>query len=236
MTSSASDSGHKPTSPEPKSPIQPHKTGHNVIFSRSMLHGRPLYTSMLYLSIGLISACLVLFAWDFFDRTNIEKPPYYAISNDDQLIHLHSISKPNFTTEALLRWAATAATTIYTFDFFNYNEVLRDARVFFTKAGYDNFRSAVNAAGILNTITKKRLVVSAVLTDTPVVLKEGVIATGNYAWQVQFPMLLTYQSASEQIKSKIIITMLVTRVPTSESAKGVGISSFVVTESGSARK
>ncbi len=236
MTSSASDSGHKPTSPEPKSPLQPHKAGHNVIFSRSMLHGSPLYTSMLYLSIGLVSACLVLFAWDFYDRTNIKKPPYYAISSDNQLITLRSISQPNLTTEALLRWAATAATTIYTFDFFNYNEVLKNARVFFTKAGYENFRSAINAAGIINTITRKRLVVSAVLTDTPVVLKEGVIATGNYAWQVQFPMLLTYQSASEQIKSKIIITMLVTRVPTSESVNGVGISSFVVTESGSARK
>lgn len=236
MTSSASDSGRKPTSPEPKSPIPAHKTGHNVIFSRSMLHGRPLYTSMLYLAMGLISACLVLFAWDFFDRTNTAKPPYYAISHDGTRIPLRSISQPNLTTEALLRWAATAATTIYTFDFFNYNEVLRNARVFFTKAGYDNFRSAVNAAGILNTITRKRLVVSAVLTDTPVVLKEGVIATGNYAWQVQFPMLLTYQSASEQIKSRIIITMLITRVPTSESVNGLGISSFVVTESGSARR
>jgi intracellular multiplication protein IcmL len=61
-------------------------------------------------------------------------------------------------------------------------------------------------------------------------LKEGVIATGFYAWQVQLPMLLTYQSASDNIQSRIVLTLLVTRVPTSESVKGIGISSFIVAE------
>ncbi|HRE30927.1 MAG TPA: DotI/IcmL family type IV secretion protein, partial [Candidatus Berkiella sp.] len=125
-----------------------------------------------------------LFVWDFYDRTHQKTPPSFAVSADDQLIRLRSLSQPNLTTEALLRWAATAATTIYTFDFYNYNDVLKNARVFFTKAGYENFRSAIAAAGIINTIVRKRLVVSAVITDTPVVLKEGQIATGNYAWQV----------------------------------------------------
>ncbi|MCS5711129.1 DotI/IcmL/TraM family protein [Candidatus Berkiella aquae] len=233
---SASDSGNKPIPPGPKSPLPSHPIKHNIIFSRKMLHGSSFYSFLLYASLGLISTILVLFTWDFYDRTHHPIPPSFAVSADDQLIRLRTLSQPNLTTEALLRWAATAATTIYTFDFYNYNEVLKDARVFFTKAGYENFRSAITAAGIINTIVRKRLVVSAVITDTPVVLKEGQIATGNYAWQVQFPMLLTYQSASEQLKSKIIITMLVSRVPTAESVNGVGIASFIVTESGPARK
>ncbi|MGE3318816.1 MAG: DotI/IcmL family type IV secretion protein [Candidatus Berkiella sp.] len=230
MTSSASDSGHKPSSPETKTPhpTRTHKPGQNVIFSRSMLHGDPFYTTLLFCSLIMIGSCLVLFAWDFYARTHKDSPVYYAITSDEKLIRLRALRAPNMSTEALLEWVSEAATTVYTLNFNNYNQVIRNVRPFFTEPGYENFQSAIRAAGIINTIVKKRLVVSAVVTDTPVILKEGII-NGFYAWQVQFPMLLTYQSASDQIQSKIILTLLITRVPTTESVKGIGIASFIVT-------
>lgn len=233
MTSSASDSGHKPTPPEPKSP-QPsktQKTGNNVIFSRSMLRGDSFYSTMLFVSMILMGVILLLFAWDFYARTHKPIPPYYAVTADEKLIRLRALRAPNLTTEALLQWVSEATTTIYTLNFNDYNQVFNRVRVYFTPSGYENFRAAMRAAGIVNTIVKKRLVVSSVITDTPVILKEGVIATGFYAWQVQLPMLLTYQSASDNIQSRIVLTLLVTRVPASESVKGIGISSFIVAES-----
>jgi intracellular multiplication protein IcmL len=228
MTSSASDSGNKPKAPEAKSPNP------NVIFSRSMLHGNPLYSTFMYIALVLTVIAMALFAWDIYARTDKPFPPFFAVGSDDKLTRMTALRAPNFTTQALLDWAAEAATAVYTFDFYNYAEVIKRARIYFTEPGYENFLAAIQGAQVVNTIVKKKLVVSAVLTDTPVILKEGVISTGNYAWQVQFPMLLTYQSASEQIKSRIILTLLVTRIPTSESVKGVGIASFVVTESGPA--
>jgi len=233
MTSSASDSGHKPISPEPKSP-QPshaHKPGQNVIFSRSMLHGDPFYTTLLFSSLILIGSCLALFSWDFYARTHKDPAVYYAITSDEKLIRLRALRAPNMSTAALLEWVSEAATTVYTMNFNNYNQVISSVRPFFTEIGYENFKSAIQAAGITNTIVRKRLVVSAVVTDTPVVLKEGII-NGYYAWQVQFPMLLTYQSASDQIQSRIILTLLVTRIPTTESVKGLGIASFIVSSAG----
>ncbi len=232
MTTSASDSGHKPNPPEPKSPqpLKTKKTGHNVIFSRSMLHGDSLYTTLLLASMILIGVCLLLFSWDFYARTHKPTPPYYAVTADEKLIRLRALRAPNLTTEALLEWVSQATTTIYTLNFNDYNQVFNKVRVYFTESGYQNFRAAIKAARIVETIVKKRLVVSAVITGTPVILKEGVIATGFYAWQVQLPMLLTYQSASDNIQSRIVLTLLVTRVPTSESVKGIGISSFIVAE------
>lgn len=233
MTSSASDSGHKPISPEPKSPhpSPAHQPGQKVVFSRSMLRGDPFYATLLFSTLIMIGSCLVLFAWDFYARTHKDPAVYYAITSDEKLIRLRSLRAPNMSTEALLEWVSEAATTVYTLNFNNYNEVFRSVRPFFTEAGYENFQSAIRAAGIVNSIVKKRLVVSAVVTDTPVVLKEGII-NGYYAWQVQFPMLLTYQSASDQIQSRIILTLLVTRIPTSDSVKGIGIASFIVTTAG----
>jgi len=238
MSSSASDSGHKPISPEPKSlhPAQTGKTTQSVIFSRSMLKADPFYSTILLSSLILTGVCLALFAWDFYARTHKDSPVFYAVSSNDKLIRLRALRAPNLNTEALLQWASEAATTVYTLNFNNYQEVIRKARVFFTETGYDNFKQAINAAGIINSIVSKRLVVSAVVTSTPVVLKEAVLASGFYAWQVQFPMLLTYQSAGDKIESRIVLTLLITRVPASESVKGVGIASFVVTQAGSVRK
>lgn len=236
MTTSASDSGHKPISPEPKSPpAQPHKPGQNIIFSRKMLKGDPFYSSILLLSLILVGASILLFAWDFYARTHKDTPTFFAVMADEKVIRLRALRAPNLTTQALLDWASQAATTIYTLNFNNYKEVIRDARIYFTPAGYENFKQAINNAGIISTIVQKRLVVSAVVIDTPVVLKEAVLDSGYYAWQVQFPMLLTYQSAGEQVQSRILLTLLVTRVPSSESVTGIGIASFIVTELGRSR-
>ncbi len=64
----------------------------------------------------------------------------------------------------------------------------------------------------------------------PVILKEGPTAAGIYAWQVQLPMLVTYQSASDTRKQNIILTMLIARRSTLESPKAIGIASIQVRE------
>jgi intracellular multiplication protein IcmL len=234
MTSSASDSGHKPISPEPKSPnpIQSRKPGQNVIFSRKMLKGDSFYTSLLFGSLILMGVIFLLFGWDFYARTHKDAPTFFAVMADEKVVRLRALNAPNLTTQALLDWASQAATTVYTLNFNNYQEVIRKARIYFTQAGYDNFKEAINSAGITSSIIKKRLVVSAVVTDTPVVLKEAILDSGYYAWQVQLPMLLTYQSAGDQVQSRILLTLLITRVPSSESVTGIGIASFIVTELG----
>jgi len=135
---------------------------------------------------------------------------------------------PNLTSSALLSWAAEAAAAAYNFDFYNYNKVLKNIRPYFTESGYDNFLAALNGAGTLAKIREKKLVLSSVLTAYPVIIKEGAIVENTYAWQVQFPMLLTFQSASEQQKINIVVTLTIVRVPTTESSRGIGINSFLV--------
>jgi intracellular multiplication protein IcmL len=41
------------------------------------------------------------------------------------------------------------------------------------------------------------------------------------------PILVTYQSASEQTQTPYIINMVITRVPTANMPRGIAIASFV---------
>lgn len=212
MTNSVSDSGPKPLLPEAKSDPQ-----------------QILFSVIMYFSVFLIPVILVLLGWDFYNRFSKPIPFYYAAS-DENLTRMIPLNQPNLTTNAVLHWATYAAAAALTFNFHNYPQVFQDVRVYFTPKGYDNFLSALKTAHTIENIVKKQLAVYAVLTDNPIILREGPAPGGSYAWQIEFPMLLTYESEREN-KQHIIITLLIVRVPTSESVTGIGIASFVVAES-----
>ena len=96
----------------------------------------------------------------------------------------------------------------------------------FTPDGWKYFEEALKGARTLETVLAKKLVVSAVATGAPVILEQGVI-NGRYAWKVQMPLLVTYQSPNEQTQQPIVVTMVVSRVPTVNTPRGIAIVSFV---------
>ena len=70
------------------------------------------------------------------------------------------------------------------------------------------------------------------VTRAPVILEERVI-NGRYAWRIQMPMVINYQSANESYPSSTTVTLTVTRVSTVTSPRGVGIAQFIVGEQSS---
>jgi intracellular multiplication protein IcmL len=66
-----------------------------------------------------------------------------------------------------------------------------------------------------------------VATRAPIILEKGMLS-GRYSWRVQMPILVTYQSASEFTQQNIVVTMLITRISTIESPRGIGIAQIIV--------
>lgn len=202
---------------------------HRNIIRAANLHGlrdQSLYGWMIKLCLLLLVGTLGAFGWAFYQRTHIPKGTFFAVIQDKPT-PMRVLKKPNLSTQAVLQWAVEAATAAYTLNFNNYPEQIAAVRVYFTGPGYENFLTAFNNAKILSTIKEKKLILSAVPTGTPIILNE---AEGEYGWQIQFPMLITYQSASSQLQQNIVLTLLIVEVPTSESARGIGISQFTMDE------
>lgn len=167
-----------------------------------------------------------LIAWIIYERTHKPTVRYFATSNDGKLKVLRPLNQPNLTTSSLLDWVVEAATAAYNFDFSNYEKSLEGIKGYFTESGYTNFMKSLADAKTIQEVKLKQLSVTAISTDTPVILQEGPSSDGVYAWSVQFPMLITYQSTSDTRKQNVIVTMLVARRPTLESPKGIGIVSI----------
>lgn len=174
----------------------------------------------------MIVIMLLLITVIFYQITHRPEPQYFATSTDGRITPLFPLSEPMIAPNELLQWAERSAVAAYTYNFVNWREALQSVQNNFTPDGWKYFENALKMAMTLETVTAKKLVASAVATGAPVILDQGVI-NGRYAWKVQMPLLVTYQSSTEQIQQSLVVTMVISRVPTVDMPRGIAIVSFV---------
>jgi intracellular multiplication protein IcmL len=162
----------------------------------------------------------------FYQIVNRPEPKYFATTVDGRIMPLFSLSEAMLSPGELLQWAHRSAITAYTYNFVNYRDAMQQLQNQFTPAGWRYYEDALRTARTLEMVIAKKLVVSAVATGTPVILDQAVIS-GRYSWKVQVPLLVTYQSPNEQTRQSMIVTMIISRVPTVDMPKGIAIVSFV---------
>ncbi|MDR3441618.1 MAG: type IVB secretion system apparatus protein IcmL/DotI [Legionella sp.] len=181
---------------------------------------------MLALLVALL-VNLVLASMLVYILTHPPAPKYFATSINGRITPLFPLNEPNQSDSAVLQWANQAAIASFTYNFVNYRDELQASSGFFTADGWDQFLNALQQSNNLDAVKAKKLIVSAVATRAPIILQKGVL-NGSYSWRVQMPILVTYQSASEFTQQNNVVTMLITRVSTLNSPRGIGISQFVV--------
>ena len=175
---------------------------------------------MLALLIALLVNCVLAFMMVYM-ITHPPAPKYFATSINGRITPLFPLNEPNQSDSAVLQWANQAAIAAFTYNFVNYRDELQAASGFFTAEGWDQFLNALQQSNNLDAIKAKKLIVS------PIILQKGVL-NGRFSWRVQMTILVTYQSASEFTQQNNVVTMLITRVSTLNSPRGIGISQFVV--------
>ena len=182
---------------------------------------------MILILLTSVLANFVLAALLVYMITHPPAPKYFATSINGRITPLFPINEPNQSDSAVLQWANQAAIAAFTYNFVNYRSELQASSGFFTPAGWDQFLTALQQSNNLDAVKVKKLIVSAVATRAPIILQKGVL-NGQYSWRIQMPLLVSYQSASEFTQQNNVVTMLVTRIPTLNSPRGIGIAQFVV--------
>jgi intracellular multiplication protein IcmL len=170
---------------------------------------------------------LVLGSMLVYILTHPPAPKYFATSINGRITPLFPLDQPNQSDSAVLQWANQAAIASFTYNFVNYRDELQASSGFFTPEGWDQFLNALQQSNNLDAVKAKKLIVSAVATRAPIILQKGIL-NGSFSWRVQMPILVTYQSASEFTQQNNVVTMLITRVSTLNSPRGIGIAQFVV--------
>jgi intracellular multiplication protein IcmL len=171
----------------------------------------------------------------FYIQTHIKDPAYYQVTRQPSGkltgVRMIPLASPIINRQALLNWVSEAASATYTYDQAHYKQQLQDVvSNYFTPTGGKSFTDALQQTGVLTQLVSEKLEVTAVVQNQPSILKSGTLL-GRYVWKVQMPLLVTYVTASEKQQYSFIVTMLVVRVPTWQSAAGIGIDQIWVVRS-----
>jgi len=200
------------------------------------------YRRLLMLSLGLILILMGLVYFYFYEVNQKPPPRYFATNPEGTPLKPIPLTNANMDTNTLLLWATEAATSAYTFNFANYHKRLQETRNYFTHQGYLYFLKALKDSGNLDAVIKNKLVVYAKATGPAILLKNSSTdpnfhINDFYSWQVQIPMVLTYEGGETFIPPQnVILTMIVMRISQLESLSGVGIESFVLNMQGGLAK
>jgi len=160
----------------------------------------------------------------FLDITR-PQPKYYATLSNGRIVPMQALSEPTVTSDYVIQWASLAVRAAYNLDFVNYQKQLNAAEPYFTPSGWLAFSDALDSSGTLSSLQGNKLIMSAVVSDAPIVLDRAIIS-GHYTWRVQVPLLVTYSSASENKKQSLIVTLTIMRVSTLDTAQGIRINNF----------
>ncbi|PHQ79547.1 MAG: type IV secretion protein IcmL [Coxiella sp. (in: Bacteria)] len=178
-------------------------------------------TLFMGLICGALAVIMVLMS------LGIQQPKYYATTTTGDVIPLQSLSEPVVTKPYLLQWASLATRAAYNLDFNNYQQQIAAAAPYFTADGFLKFKEALKSTGLLDTMIKKKLIMSAIVSGDPVIIRDY-ISHGRHAWNIQLPLMITFQSASAHTIQHVMVSMKIQRVPVLSAEKGIQISDFRV--------
>lgn len=178
---------------------------------------------VLLLSV-LLNAILIITT--LFLSLHQPKPVYFATTPKGSLIKLVPLNQPNMTSEAITSWVARNVPKIYQLDFMNYRPQILSVRQYFTTYGWGQFLHAFS--GVLKKIRDEKLVANASPNGPPIITRNAIIH-GVYSWEVQVPMVVTYQKGSTQYIQKVVWSVVVQRVNNVHNNHLLGISQIVQT-------
>jgi intracellular multiplication protein IcmL len=180
------------------------------------------YSAMANIVLAIITLLSVTMAWMAYSSK--PEPRYFATREDGGIIPLIAVSQPFLSNGQVTNFAVEAVTRAMTMDFKNWRDDLNQSSIYFQRPdGWSNFLKALEASGTLDFVRNKRLVSNAVANGATIVKSGLDPKTQHYSWVVQIPLTITFESASERSRENVLAEVVVSRLPTWESSRAVGI-------------
>lgn len=154
--------------------------------------------------------------------THPPRPHYFYTDGEGTPREIYPLDYPVMTDAKLEDWTVNSIVAVYTIDFKNYRDQLSKASQHFTIAGWNSFGTAFIQSGNLQKLKDARLVASAQPQQAAVIVHQGIIGD-TMTWQIQFPLLVTYENENESHTEHLMVTAIVVRTLDTAHPDGVAI-------------
>ncbi|MBK2123860.1 DotI/IcmL/TraM family protein [Fangia hongkongensis] len=151
---------------------------------------------------GLFNIFLLLSCWYCY---HAKEEKFLAVNDHGVIKQIMLSETPSINNQMVINWVSQNIVQVYALDFLNYRRELSHVEPLFTSDGWSSFNSAFTDT--LAQIKSKKIVVSATLSDVPVVTAEGYLS-GIRSWKIQVPLLISY--SKEDVVQNIQVILQVT--------------------------
>lgn len=189
---------------------------------------RTQFRRAMKLALALAVALIVSVSVNALLFLNQPKPRYFAATPDLRIAPLIPLDQPVLTQEGLLTWASDTIAGAMSLNFLEYRQKLESIRPNFSDEAFKSFLGSLQSSGILDMIREKRLSASAITTRAPVIIASGLVGD-TATWRIEFPLVVSYES-SQGVEStqRLVATILVRRVSTLKTPRGIVIQQAVL--------
>lgn len=158
---------------------------------------------------------------------------YVPVDKYFKVIHIAGESKPYHTDKYVEDWGYRVLRQSLEFDALNFKETMAQVQPYYTSQAFKLLLHGLRSNDSVRTVETKHMDSTVKLLSTPVVLHEGVIGDGIYAWQIRYKInwSLVQPHTDKTISNNYDVTLLVRRVSILNSGNGILINSFVIQNS-----
>ena len=208
----------------------------NILLGQRFSNERLHFTSRIATIVAI--ALLISLIGNIVMLSNPPRYRYIPISTSGLVLPQIPVSQANHDDQFVVDWTIDAVTRLYSFDFMNFREQLQDAQKNLTAMGWESFQKSMKESNNFNAILGNKFVLTAVPTGAGKITKKGMIS-GNFAWKVEFPMLISYRSSGQRVRGESSIgegriitdslnmTITTTRVGVFLNETGLGVKSII---------
>ena len=219
----------------PSSPETPPRSSKADPGLRVVLRNQGVYTlyrkivGQFWVNVALAVMAVMVASFFIFQKT---PPQYTQAAPDGQLVAAIPLDKPNLDESGIFDLARRAITKINRFDYINYRTQLPEAQEYFTGTGWTAYLAQLKARDTLTTVEQSKAIVGVEFSGPPTLENTAVVDPGNgphFVWKVNQPVVVNYTStgssanSSRSLRQEGIVTLIITRVPYTESPHGAQV-------------
>ncbi|MEB8535521.1 DotI/IcmL/TraM family protein [Acidithiobacillus ferriphilus] len=155
-------------------------------------------------------------------------PTRYFESINGKLIQAKPTDQPMLSAGEILTGAQQALEGSYDMNFRDYRMRMQNAEKWFTQQGYSAYKKSLFGSGDIKAIEGRRLFLDIAVTGAPVVAQQGVLSgTHTFAWKVQVPVELDFESSGYQSSKMYLATLVMVRVDNVARPRGWAVDSII---------
>lgn len=161
-------------------------------------------------------------------------PQYIPLAEDNRLVPLIPLNKPNVDDGVVSEFALDALASIGNYDYLSWKTQVNGGRDYFTGKAWKDYFQEFESSNIMNTVTLAKMIVRTETSGNIVFDSQGILEGENiYLWRVSIPIKTyyvdhdpRYEGLGASLASEGTATFFIQRTSLVDSPKGIAVRAY----------